>query len=307
MTQANKMVSKANRQLAETEEELRMATEQKEALKGALRIVEGENGALRGVDEMQHGAGGRGKQNLEGVKDKQELGEKNAQDGEWKENPRRTVEPGEKSKAGVSYSPMQEPSQPHSTPLPNRSSPTPPHIRPTIPAVTIMDPHPATTGNKGSFWSPVTPLSDAGEGAGGSTPTTSSLSPVSTSHSPSPTTSWKAHSTGSPADSPNTEAAIHSPMSHLTVADPHIPGHRWPAAPRSRDAVRNELEDAMRRMQEMVGESEGEGESEGVMGSDVRKAEEDRESHAGGESRGKNKRSVLDAPRLDGGVNPWRT
>lgn len=46
---ANTMVSKANRKLAETEEELRIATEQKEALRGALQIVEGENGALRGL------------------------------------------------------------------------------------------------------------------------------------------------------------------------------------------------------------------------------------------------------------------
>ncbi|KAF8528543.1 hypothetical protein BU17DRAFT_81004 [Hysterangium stoloniferum] len=45
--EANKMVSEANRKLAETQEELRTTMEQREALKGALRIVEGENGALR--------------------------------------------------------------------------------------------------------------------------------------------------------------------------------------------------------------------------------------------------------------------
>ncbi|KAF8517617.1 hypothetical protein JB92DRAFT_2905040 [Gautieria morchelliformis] len=295
--EANKMVSKANRQLAETEEELRIATEQKEALRGALRIVEGENGALRGVDEVKHSATGRDKQNLPGVKDKRELEEKDAEG------------PGEQSTAGVSCSHQEMPAQPRSTPLPNRTPPNP-HARPTIPVVTMMHPHPAATGNTGSFWSPVTPLSDTGEGVGRDTPTTSSRSPISASHSVSPTTApWKASSTGSPPDPPDTEAAIRSSKSHLTVTDPHVPNHQWPATSSSRDAVRNELEDAMRRMQEIVGEGEGENEDDGVMGNDIRKGEEDQENHdsGDGDSQGTDKQSGLDAPRLDGGVNPWRT
>ena len=59
------MISQANRKLAETEEELRITVDQRNALKGALRIVEGENGALRSrtpqasspakVDDHEHG------------------------------------------------------------------------------------------------------------------------------------------------------------------------------------------------------------------------------------------------------------
>lgn len=41
------MVANSNRKLAETEEELRVVMEEREALRGALRIVEGENGMLR--------------------------------------------------------------------------------------------------------------------------------------------------------------------------------------------------------------------------------------------------------------------
>ncbi|KIJ39739.1 hypothetical protein M422DRAFT_780955 [Sphaerobolus stellatus SS14] len=45
--EANKMVADANRKAAETEEELRIVADQRDALKGAMRIVETENNALR--------------------------------------------------------------------------------------------------------------------------------------------------------------------------------------------------------------------------------------------------------------------
>lgn len=51
--EANKMVYTSNRKLAEVEEELRTVVEEREALRSALRIVEGENDILREKTSVQ--------------------------------------------------------------------------------------------------------------------------------------------------------------------------------------------------------------------------------------------------------------
>ena len=242
------MVSRANRKLAETEEELRIATEQKEALQGALRIVEGENGALRRVGGNDHDVEAKqispkwaDKPQFSGATDASRL------DGD---------------RTDVSHKLPQEPSK--------LSHPTHPTVSlyPPIPAVTMVDPRPGSMDNKAAYWSPVTALSDIGEEET-EAPRTASVSFISPLPSVSPALQpdpVHAPSPTSPTHSLNPDTTAAPASAKACVGDPAAkPMHRWsvlPATPLSRNAMRNGFEDAMKRMRELVEEDGDQGEDE---------------------------------------------
>lgn len=193
------MVSKANRKLAETEEELRVVMEQKEALKGALRIVEGENGQLRGRSAQASPSLPARASHSESV-------------GSARHRERRTP------------SPDRSPSPPATTGgSVSTGAATPPPPEQQSPGQSASVPAPVAGGGPNSFLSPITPFID----------------------SPSPT-----------PPSMGTPLATSMPVSSTSTLTSSA-RHRWsimPKTPRSRSDARNEFEEAIQRMQDLVGE-----------------------------------------------------
>lgn len=79
--QANKMVAHERIKRAEAEDELREAKQEKEALRSALKLVEGENGRLRIVEEERERLEGRRAIDLRPSDDEEEEGRRRAMDG----------------------------------------------------------------------------------------------------------------------------------------------------------------------------------------------------------------------------------
>jgi hypothetical protein len=266
------MVSMANRKLAETEEELRIATEQKEALRGALRIVEGENGALRGTAVERDVDEGRDQCDARDV-----VVDENNMDGVGSHDDIQTVQEPSKSR-------------PRPPPIPTHSLPSShPHVRP----IPVSDSRPGTSSKLKSFWSPVTPQSGFGGRMDGELPTTASESPSTPSQMLSPTPQLLA----TPGLQTDGQGSVHR-WSML------------PESPRARNAVRGEFEDALRRMREIV-EDSGDDDAKSVIAvTEVKKQEGEGIGISDSEADrhlGESKRNDAEAGRGKGGVNPWRT
>lgn len=294
------MVSKANRRLAETEEELRIAMAQKEALRGALQIVEGENGALRGVGSSEHDASWRKGKGTANEEDKQQLTGIDAEQAQGNEF-RNSIRSKREDKTDVSYNELQQPSQSLHAPLHNAKHlalSSHPDFR-SIPT-TVTAQRPVAT-DKGSVWTSVTPSSDSGEAEERDTPTLSSHSLVSSSQTPPVRTS----SIASTTHSLNPDAFAPTSTTQLTQADTHAtPIHRWsvlPATRSSRIVVRSEFEDAMRRMRELVGEEENSG-----VDDDAEEVKEG-ECIVEGEHSGVKEGDDVKAKRENRVLDPWRT
>ncbi|KIJ36848.1 hypothetical protein M422DRAFT_260712 [Sphaerobolus stellatus SS14] len=261
--EANKMVADANRKAAETEEELRIVADQRDALKGAMRIVETENNALRSKQQASSSSpspttpGG----------------------GQVLTIQQRTypTTPTPDSASSI-YSDVSTPRA-----VPNTSTDPTALSSLSIPTLTVTPSEPT------SFWSPTSPEPDYSPSG---TPSPS----VSMSNYTQPSANPSRRSFSSPIrereDSPTIPDAVQIPSFHVHEAEveegheagaghdreddetsehdagqdtlgPHgregdgRKGIRWsviPKTPRSRVAVREEFDEALKRMRGLVGD-----------------------------------------------------
>lgn len=122
------MVAQERIKRAETEEELRQEREEKEALKGALRVVEMENGRLRCVEEITAGRDSPSSMRAQRRMSINSTGHTSSTPASPRDSLRSSSPPASSDAPAVS-API--PSNPADDPPPP-SSPSPPEVRPSL-------------------------------------------------------------------------------------------------------------------------------------------------------------------------------